>query len=139
MNKSIDIIILALSRWDGPYSSTAFSMAKEIAKTNRVFYIDNPFTIKDLIFEFRSDPIQRRWKALLFRKNIFHDIGNANQKLISVTTPLALPINFLPEGKIYNWLSKLNDWFFFKGVKQLMNAYNIKDFIFLNVFNPFYA
>jgi len=32
-NPSMDVVLLALSRWDNPYSSTALSIAKELSKT----------------------------------------------------------------------------------------------------------
>lgn len=135
----LDIIILALSRWDGPYSSTAFSMANELSKTNRVFFIDNPFTMKDFVSDFTGSQIQRRLKHFLLRRNVYHDLSTADRKLITVTTPLELPINFLPEGKAYDILLRMNNWIFFRGVKKLLKRYHINNFIFINVFNPFYG
>jgi len=54
-----DIVILALARWDAPYSSTAFSIAQELSKKNRVFYIDNPFTIRDVARGWRSQQYEK--------------------------------------------------------------------------------
>ncbi|HTH56690.1 MAG TPA: glycosyltransferase [Cyclobacteriaceae bacterium] len=135
----VDIIILTLSRWDGPYSSTGFSMAKELSKTHRVFYIDNPFTIKDFIFDLGGYQIRKRLKKFLLGKNVYHDLSTAERKLIALTTSLELPINFLPDGLVYDLLLKVNDWIFFKAVKELMDRYQINNFIFINVFNPFYG
>jgi len=135
----IDIIILTLSRWDGPYSSTGFSMAKELSKTNRVFCIDNPFTLKDLIFDPTNYQIKKRLKSFLLRKNIYHDLSTAERKLVALTTPLELPINFLPDGHVYDMLLRINNWIFFRAVKKLIKRYDIKDFIFINIFNPFYG
>ncbi|HRE53106.1 MAG TPA: hypothetical protein PK339_16935, partial [Flavitalea sp.] len=59
INTSADIICFSLSRWDAPISSPALSLAKEFAKHNRVFYIDHPFSWKDLITE-RNTPQVRR-------------------------------------------------------------------------------
>jgi len=55
MYPEIDIIMLALARWDGHYSSTAFSLAKELSRYNRVFYIDNPFTLITYTRELAQD------------------------------------------------------------------------------------
>lgn len=139
MNTSLDIIIIALSRSDGPYSSTAFSLAKEMAKTNRVFYVDNPFTIKDFFYELGDKQIRRRLGALLFRNKIFQNLDTDDRKLTVATPPLMIPINFLPEGKIYDFLLRVNDWLFFQMMKRMIKQFNINDFIFINVFNPFYA
>ncbi len=138
MNKHYDIIMLALPRWDGAYSSTAFSLAKEFSKHNRVFYIDNPFTVKDFIVGLRSEQIISRKKALLFGNSVYTTIENHSENLIAVTTKLTFPINFLPNGFLYRKISFLNDKIVFNTIRNLLRDYSIKDFIFINSFNPFY-
>ena len=44
-----DIICLSLSRWDAEISSPAVSLAKEFAKSNRVFFIEHPYSVKDVL------------------------------------------------------------------------------------------
>lgn len=131
--------MLALPRWDGPYSSTAFSMAKELSKKNRVFYIDNPFTIKDIVSGFRSKQIRRRLKAFLKGENAITDLSESGRQLFCVTPPPSLPVNFLPAGSVYDVFAGLNDLIFFRAMKQLMRSFNIREFIFVNVYNPFYG
>ncbi|MEZ4945867.1 MAG: hypothetical protein R2804_10085 [Cyclobacteriaceae bacterium] len=65
-----DIVMFALPRWDGDFSSTALSLSKEMSKSTRVFYIDNPFTLKDLL-------------AGLFKRNILKRIGALLLELIN--------------------------------------------------------
>jgi teichuronic acid biosynthesis glycosyltransferase TuaH len=138
MDKHYDIIMLALPRWDGDYSSTAFSLAKEFSKQNRVFYIDNPFTFKDFVVGLRSKQIRSRKKALLLGKNVYTKIENTPGNLVAVTPKLTFPINFLPDGLLYRKISNLNDKIVFRTIKNLLFDYSIKDFIFINSFNPFY-
>ena len=135
----MDIVMLALPRWDGLYSSTAFSLAKALSRKNRVFYIDNPFTVKDVMTGFRSKQIKRRMASLLTGRNFIANAGDDGQQLICVTPPATIPVNFLPEGGFYDALSAVNDWIFFRGMKQLKSKFGIKDFIFINVYNPFYG
>jgi teichuronic acid biosynthesis glycosyltransferase TuaH len=135
-SEAMDIIMLALPRWDGDYSSTAYSLAKEFSRHRRVFYIDNPFTVKDFLAGFKSKQIQSRTRALLTGKNVYTAI---NPNLTAVTPRLTVPVNFLPEGSLYEKLSAFNDGILFRTLKKLLNDYQIKDFIFINSFNPFYA
>ncbi len=46
MDTNYDIIYLSLFRWDGPYSSISEAMAKVLAKNNRVFYINHPYSYR---------------------------------------------------------------------------------------------
>jgi len=139
MNRDLDIIIFALPRWDGNYSSTSYSLAKEFSKTNRVFYIDNPFTIKDFITQNKSPRIKARKSALLFGKNIYRKVNGLSDNFTAVTPPLTIPNNFLPSGYLYNALSYANDKLIYKTIERIIKDYNVKKYIYINSFNPFYA
>lgn len=134
-----DIIEFALPRWEGTYSSTSFSLAKELSKNNRVFYIDNPFTYKDYISLRKIPSIAKKKNALLRGKNNYFSIDDNYPNLTGVVTKLTLPVNFLKKGFLYNTLSKFNDNILFSAIRKLIADYNINNFIYLNSFNPFYG
>lgn len=135
-----DLIILTMSRHDDEYSSTIYSLAKEWAKQHRVFYIDHPFTIKDLIMHPTHPAIKRRLAAW-FRggqTRYTHPEG-LPQNFIAVTPSPVLPINFLPAGTFFEQVSRLNDQLFFKAVLQTIKDFNIRKYLFINSFDPFFA
>jgi teichuronic acid biosynthesis glycosyltransferase TuaH len=134
-----DLIILALPRWDGLYSSTAYSLAKELSRHTRVFYVDNPFTLKDYISQGKTENILKRRNALLYGTDAFAIPDPAFPDLITVTPRLVLPINWLPPGKIYNFLSHRNDGIIFQVFEQLIKKYAVKRFVFINSFNPLFG
>jgi teichuronic acid biosynthesis glycosyltransferase TuaH len=134
-----DIIMLALPRWDGAYSSTAYSLAKELSRYTRVFYIDNPFTYKDYFASRNAAQIVRRKKALLQGKEIFTSPDAGFPNLIAVTPKLTLPINWLPKGVIYNLLSRWNDKIMMKAIDETIKSYSIKKYAFINSFNPLFG
>ena len=130
--------MFALPRWDGPFSSTAFSLAKEMARDARVFYVDNPYTLKDLLTDWRSAQIQSRLGALLFERKRYRVIDGSIPNLINVTPLLTFSINFLPSGGLYNLASSINNFLVTRCIKAIMRDYKIKDYIFINSYNPFY-
>jgi teichuronic acid biosynthesis glycosyltransferase TuaH len=134
-----DIIVLALPRWDGRYSSTAFSISKELSRYKRVFYIDNPFTVKDFAWRYSSPQVQRRRKALLQgRENTI--VPDQNYPSLIVATPrLVWPINWLPPGWMYTLGTQANDRIVYALFRQLAKQFDIKRFVFINAFNPFYG
>jgi teichuronic acid biosynthesis glycosyltransferase TuaH len=134
-----DIIIFALPRWDGLYSSTAYSLAKELSQHTRVFYIDNPFTYKDFIFHGNSAQIIRRKRALLGRGNPFVRPDDGHPNLIVATPELVLPVNWLPSGKFYDVLSKVNDRIVYRVIKKLLQEFSVRKFVFINSFNPLFG
>ncbi len=134
-----DIIEFALPRWEGTYSSTSFSLAKELSKSNRVFYIDNPYTFKDYIKLRKSPSFKKKYSALFYGTNNYFKINQSYPDLTGVVTRLTIPVNFLKKGLIYSTLSKINDRIIFSSMRKLIKDYNIKRFIYLNSFNPFYC
>ncbi|MBL3658183.1 glycosyltransferase [Fulvivirga sediminis] len=131
-----DIVILALTRSDAPYSSTTTSLAKEFSKHQRVFLIDNPVTWAFALKNFSSPIVKRRIKAFF---GINYTRSWVNENLIVITMPLMLPINFLPAGKWYDRLARFNNWLFMRRLKKVFAKFNINEYLYLNFFNPFYT
>lgn len=139
MNKNYDIVCLTLSRWDSPISSPSLSLSKEFAKTNRVFYIDHPYSWKDYLKQKNTPAVQQRKQALLEGKNIYTNPESLPANLTVVTPRLTLPINFLPPGQLYKWLSRVNDRIIIKTIRSITKDFAVKDFVFVNFFDPYFA
>jgi teichuronic acid biosynthesis glycosyltransferase TuaH len=134
-----DILMLSVSRWDQELSSASISVAKELSKHGRVFYIDHPFSIMEVFRGRKSPAIKRRLNALFFGTNIFTNIERDNPNWIAVTPGLTLPINWLPKGIVYEFLSRLNNRIFFRALRKTIAHYNVKNFIYWNSYNPFFS
>lgn len=126
--------MLALPKWDGPYSSTSFSLAKEFSSRTRTFYIDNPVTFKDL-FLLGNSQIRKRIKYKLMFKNS----EKLTDNLIIIYPSFVIPINFLKKGWLYKVLFNFNSYLAFSSIKRVLRKYNCKDYIYINSFNPFYS
>lgn len=139
--EKLDIIIFALPRFDGPYSSISISMAKEFSKKHKVFYINHPYSLKDVLLSFRTHLLKNRLPALFCGMNSYEtfNINKGSNLVTMVTPPVTLPINFLPRGRLYNILQKLNDKIFFRGLRKLIKREEIKNYIFINTYDPFFA
>lgn len=133
---NFDIIYLSLFRWNGPYSSISIAMAKEFAKTRRVFYINHPFTLKDA---YKKDPeIEAVLPKLTTQAPSFYH-PKEFPNLTIITPPATLPINFMPPGWMYRQLTAKNNRLIYKLVADIIKKYNIEQYVYLNCFDPFYA
>lgn len=139
MLRDSDLVIFSLSRWDAPYSSPSFSLAKEFAKTNRVFYIDHPFSVKDVIMGFNKPSVQKRRDALLWGRNIYTKSERLPDRLTVVTPRITLPINFLPGGALYDYFSRYNDRVVFDVIRQIIRDHKVEKFIYFNAFDPYFC
>lgn len=139
MKRTTDLVIFALPRWDQPISSPALSLAKEFAKSNRVFYIEHPYSWKDAIKERNTPEVQKRKDAIFKGKNIYTNPPDFPEKLTIVTPPVTYPINGLPAGALYDFLGKLNDKRIYSTIRRILKDYQVKDWIYVNSFDPFFA
>ena len=138
INRNCDIICFSLSRWDSAISSPALSLAKEFARNNRVFYVEHPFSWKDYYSGNQSPAVKSREKALINGKNIYSNPPSLPSNLTVVTSKLTFPINFLPKGFVYDSIANINDRIVLKVIRQLIKDYQVKDFIYLNFFDPYF-
>ena len=134
-----DIVMLALPRWDGPYSSTAYSLAKALSKHVRVFYVDNPVTVKEYFVKRNTEQIKFRKNALLYGTDIFSMPDPEHPNLFTVTPRLTLPINWLTAGFIYDSLSKVNDAIVSEAINKIIKSFAIKKYVLVNSFNPLFG
>ncbi len=136
--RKLPLVFISMSRWDGDISSASLALAKVFSRNNPVYYIDYPYTVADLWRERKQDSVKQRMSALIYGKNYLKQVPGQNQNLQAATPRVVLPINALPPGMLYNLGTKVNNWILSGLVKKILHANGLKDFIFINSFNPFY-
>ncbi|MCF0068937.1 glycosyltransferase [Dyadobacter sp. CY261] len=134
--KGHQILIFGLPRFDAPIESTNYTTAKLLARENEVYYIENPFTLRDFFWMRKSAEYQRRRRyfSLLGHSIIQTEIPN----LKVIVPPFLLSINFLPENRLFRAALKLNELLIRTKLKSILRAYKIRDYIFINSFNFHY-
>ncbi|GGM87207.1 hypothetical protein GCM10010967_19500 [Dyadobacter beijingensis] len=134
--KGHQIIIFGLPRFDASIESTNYTTAKLLARENEVYYIDNPFTLRDY-FRLRHTPeyqLRKEHFSLTGHSLIETDIPN----LKVIIPPILLSVNFLPENGLFRAALRFNEFLIRTKLKSILKAYNIRDYIFINSFNFHY-
>lgn len=134
--KGQNIVLFSLFRFDAEIESTSFALARQLATDNQVFYFDNPYTFKDLIRRRKSDAYRiRRGRFGLFSDEPIVLPGNPLQIFI---LPVLLSIHFLPEGPLYRFFLRINEYIIRQKIRYVLKKRGITDFIFINSFNFHY-
>ncbi len=133
-----DIVIITMSRWDGAVSSAILSLAKELATRRRVYYIDHPYSYKDLISQWSMPELRDRRSHLLRGKTLIRPVPGTPDAFRALTPPLTLPVNWLEPGPLYEAGSRYNDRLLNRALASLIAREKISRYIFMNSFDPFF-
>jgi teichuronic acid biosynthesis glycosyltransferase TuaH len=135
MNRNnIDIIYLSLLRTDNGFSSVSLSLAKELSKTNRVFYINHPYSLLDVLKSNNNSKSKQDAFSIFSRKEKSISEGNFE----SIIPPTSLPINWIPQGAVYDRFYKLNENILTATIQKIIRKNDVKEYIFINCFDPYY-
>ncbi len=137
--KKYDIIINTLFRSNNAYSSVSLSFAKELAKTHRVFYINHPYSVKD-IWDSRRDAKLRERLPTILRGGVYYEkLASIPENFIAATPPPTIPINFLPNNGLYDTFYKYNRRILINAIKKVIEDNDIKDYIYMTCYDPFFV
>ncbi len=134
--KGKNIVVLSLFRFDAEIESTGMTVARYLSGDNPVYYVDHPFTWKDVIRLRKTDACRRRKPHFSWFGSGVMDTGNPRLKI--VIPPVLLSLNFLPEGRLYRRLLRVNEWLIRRRLRRILRKDGVQDFIFINAFDFHY-
>lgn len=134
--KGQNIVFFSLFRFDAEIESTSFALARQLALDNQVYYFDNPYTFKDLLKRRKTAEYRKRKGRFgLFADEPIVLPGNPVRIFI---LPVLLSIHFLPEGRLYRFFLRINEYFIRQKIRYVLKKRGITDFIYINSFNFHY-
>lgn len=120
-------------KFDG-LASTNFTVAKYLAKHNEVYYLEQPFTLKDYMqLDKKSERYINRKEGMKIFSN-----GLLSKKVDGVNVIISypvLPIAFLPKGWLHKSLLYINESLILQRIKRIIKEKKIKEYIFINSYN----
>ena len=137
MLENRNMLCISNSSWEGDYAKTIVELMSVFAKKNKVLYVDNPYTIKDLL-----DGIQKKKKipfkrVLGFEKRLKKIATDYNSEIYVLMLPVTLTINFLPKGTLYNTLLNFNGWLITRSIRKYLKQLDMNhELINITAFTP---
>jgi glycosyltransferase involved in cell wall biosynthesis len=132
-----DIVCIALPAWDGNYEKSAVKLMSQLARRNRVLYVEYAYTYKDIVstwFGKQQAPVSR----ILGTSNRLRKINLPENSFIHVLTPPPVfSVNHIKNPAKHRRLLLRNGKKVQKTIMQAMRKLNIKNPVVINAFNPF--
>jgi glycosyltransferase involved in cell wall biosynthesis len=139
MIKNRDIVVLGLQAWDIEIGSNCKNIAEELAKNNRVLYVNSPL---DRISKYRHQnlaSIRKRTKIVNDGKPQLFEVSKNIWNLYPAT--LIESINWIGVTGLFDWLNRINNKRFAKQILWAISELGFKNFIIFNdsdIFRSFY-
>lgn len=137
MIKNRNFVCLSTSEWGGNYAKTIVELMSVLARENKVLYVDYQFTLKDMAMALLGKSQAPVSRMLGWKKRLQQVQTSDNHYVFLLTPPPIIPVAFLPDGRLYRLLLRINGWIIARSVKKAIRQANMQDdLIHINAFNP---
>lgn len=116
-----DFVITSLQSWDSTFGGNAKDIAYELSKQHQVLYINNT-----------SAKIKKNTKLRSIQKNLW----------VLDLTFSPFPVNYLPDGILFDIVNKFNNYRIFEEINQAINQLSFKSIIHFcdnDIYRSFFA
>jgi hypothetical protein len=125
-----DIIVYGLQAWDYNIASTCKYTAIEMARHNRVLYVNPPLQRSSLMREKDDPAIQKRIKILKGQEDDL--VQEMDNLWVLYPKTVVESINWIKSPAIFNFLNKINDKRYAKEVLKAIKTLDFSNFILFN-------
>jgi glycosyltransferase involved in cell wall biosynthesis len=144
-----DIICLAFPAWEGNYLKSTVQLMKELAKTNRVLYVDYAYTWKDFINSLRGKGFANWQRMLGFQPRLRTETLENGADIYILTLPPVIPTNFIKNSTFFDKINAFNAYFMEKTIKKAQRNLGMlppsvystsgSELTVINAFNPIFG
>jgi len=134
-----DIIIVGIQAWDIEIGSNCKNIAQELAKNNRVLYVNSPLDRISMIRDRNSERIRKRINIVKSRKPEVVSISRHLWNMFPAT--IIESINWIKSPRLFDWLNRINNRRFARQIKLVISQLGFKDYLIFNdsdMFRSFY-
>ncbi|MEM1257589.1 MAG: glycosyltransferase [Bacteroidota bacterium] len=130
MIKGRDIIVMGIQAWDIEIGSNCKNIASQMAKNNRVLYVNPPMDRISRYRERHTEKIRKRIAVKKGEANDLVEIGGTMWNLYPKT--MTESINFIKNKNLFDWLNRINAKRFANDIKSAIERLGFKNYIIFN-------
>lgn len=130
MIKGKDIIVMGIQAWDIEIGSNCKNIAVEMAKHNRVLYVNPPM---DRISRHREKNTEKIQKRLRVKKGLDNDLVQLGDNMWNLyPKTMTESINFITNKTLFDFFNRVNAKRFSNDIKSAIDRLGFKDYIIFN-------
>lgn len=125
-----DIIVVGIQPWDIEIGSNCKNIAEEMARFNRVLYVNSPLDRNTKKKDKDDERVKRR---IRISKGLETDLVEIKMNMWNLFPKSQVEsINAIPDGFLYDFFNKKRNKIFAKNIQSAIDRLGFKDFIIFN-------
>ncbi len=134
-----DIICIANTSWFGNYAKSTVQILERLAQTNRVLFVEYPYTIKDVYATWKGKQ-QAPVKRMLGLEARLQEIEtNVGSRVFNLVVPPGIPVFFLRNEVLFNLFFPVNVFIYKQALKRAMRKLGFTNPIAITAYNPIFG
>jgi glycosyltransferase involved in cell wall biosynthesis len=125
-----DFIIISLNPWYTPLSSTSKQVARELAKQNRVLYVNPPLDRKTIMSRGSDPALQKHLGVVKGKEDSLVKLGD---QFWNFYPPVVLEsVNWIPNTRVFSWFNRVNNKRLAASILGVAEKLGFSNFILIN-------
>ncbi|MCT4603065.1 MAG: glycosyltransferase [Marinifilum sp.] len=139
MSNKKNIVCISNTTWEGFYTKSTVQLVSLLAKSNKLLFVEYPFTIKDLLFTLLGKGRAPVARMLGIKSRLVKKQSTFNTEVNHLVLPPLLPFAFFKNEKLYHFFLNINTYFYARSIKRALRKLKMHDPIALNAYNAIYG
>lgn len=125
-----DIVVIGIQHWDIEIGSNCKNIATEMARNNRVLYVNTPLNRMDLVKPKKSKETQRR---IRIRKGLEDDLKQIYDQLWEFNPKTIYePVNTIKSDAFFDFFNKINTKRFASEINRMVKKLGFENYLLFN-------
>lgn len=139
MIKGKNIICISQTTWYGEFTKSTVQLLSLLSDKNNVFFVEYPFTIKDVIMSILGKQRAQVARMLGFKKRIQKIETSFGTSINHIVMPPVLPVDFIKNETLFNFFFGFNAFIYKYQLKKIIKKYQLENPIIITAYNPMYG
>jgi len=134
-----NILCISNTTWYGPITKSTVQLVSRLAASNRVLFVEYPYTWKDVIQTLMGKgrvPVKR---ILGLKNRVISLKTDQDTRVHHMVVPPVFPCDFIKNDKLFQLVFRLNAFVYGYSVKRALKKLGMSNVISVSAYNPFYG
>jgi teichuronic acid biosynthesis glycosyltransferase TuaH len=134
-----NIVCISNTTWEGYYTKSTVQLLSLLAGTNRVLFVEYPFTWKDMLATLSGKARAPLSRMLGIKPRLVARTTAFNTEVFQLVVPPMIPFAVFRSDLIYNFLLRINSACYARSVRGALKKLQMDEPVCINAYNSIYG